>query len=723
MIKACQKEIASVKNITQKRRYQINLADIFSIFASCCVCATDAATVLPNYKKMLVRVIDNDQTIDAGVAICKAMAILIRSNQQQVEKKESSLSKDTEKEEFIQEDEKDDEKDDDEVDEIPAPFMEKLTTSQAPKIDASQAKKNLEVFTGCMEVFIEAGLSLYERCHGNYEKEIPKFNGVGQGGEIAVVLSLRYALTVMCSITPSTKITSLVERVINQIQSVNGSTENSSLRQHIVCSGELAVLIPSAQSDTVMNVLSFVKGHLEEASYPVLQRRYYYCFLLLCHYHGDALAEQNELKNTVDLLLSNLLTQSVLVRKFRIKSLFYLLNHFSGDSNDHIMYLVSIIPQFVLCIKDSNKTIRSICFDIVISLSVFMKNASAMITLPDGSENPASLVEFFKIMMGGLSSDTAHMKSASLMCISCVLYYHRDDNSIWPTLVDLIHIVYSFLEEKSRELVKACFGFIRTCVKAMPEDLLKEELHDILVALLPWAKDSRNHFKSRVRAIVELLVRRLGKTTIQDQLGDEEKGLVDQILNTEPVKTDEQLVKEMEDEIEKFEPNEEDEQEVIEIDEAGNVVGEDSGKMDDDFASLLQEIANSEDLKRAVRRREMWENEEQNPSKRQKVEEEVKEMEVEEKEEKPQKKSGEKKKKSVSKKQKVEEEVEEMEVEEKEEKEEKPQKKSGEKKKSASKKQKVEEVNEMEVEEKEEKPQKKSGEKKKKSVSKKQSKS
>lgn len=688
MIKACQKEIASVKNITQKRRYQINLADIFSIFASCCVCATDVATVLPNYKKMLVRVIDNEQTIDAGVAICKAMTILIRSNQQQIEKKEANLSKDTEKEEFIQDDDKDDDKDDDEVDETPAPFMEKLTTSQAPKIDVSQAKKNLEVVTGCMEVFIEAGLSLFERCHGSYEKEIPKFNGVGQGGEIAVVLSLRYALTVMCSVTPSTKITSLVERVTNQIQSVNGSTETPSLRQHIVCSGELAVLIPSAQSDTVMSVLSFVKGHLEEASYPVLQRRYYYCFLLLCHYHGNVLAEQNELKNTVDLLLSNLLTQSVLVRKFRIKSLFYLLNHFSGESSDHVMYLVSIIPQFVLCIKDSNKTIRSICFDIVISLSIFMKNASAMITLPDGSENPASLVEFFKIMMGGLSSDTAHMKSASLMCISCVLYHHREDTSIWPTLVDLIHIVYSFLEEKSRELVKACFGFIRTCVKAMPEDLLKEELHDILVALLPWAKDSRNHFKSRVRAIVELLVRRLGKSTIQDQLGDDEKGLVDQILNTEPVKTDEQLVKEMEDEIERFEPNEEDEQEVIEIDEAGNVIGEDSGKVDDDFASLLQEIANSEDLKRAVRRREMWENEEQNPSKRQKVEE-VKEMEVEEKGEKgekSQKKNGEKKKKSVSKKQKVEE------------------------------------TKEMEVEEKEEKPLKKSGEKKKKSVSKKQSK-
>lgn len=299
------------------------------------------------------------------------------------------------------------------------------------------------------------------------------------------------------------------------------------------------------------------------------------------------------------------------------------------------MYLITIIPKFVLCIKDSNKVIRSICFDIIILMSNLMKNATGTLTLPDGSETQASLVEYFKILMGCLTSDTAHMKSASLMCISCILYHHRSNESIWPTITDLIHIVYTFLEEKSRELVKACFGFIRTCVKTMSEELLKEELHDIIVALLPWARESRNHFKARVRAIVELLVRRLGKTTILEQLPEEEKGLLDQILNAEPVKSDEQLVKEMEEEIEKFEPNEEDEQEVIEIDETGNVMEQDEG----DFAALLQEIANSEDLKRAVKRREMLQsNEEDAPSKRVHVKEEEEEMEIEEEEEKEVKK-------------------------------------------------------------------------------------
>ena len=87
-MKACQKELSTVQNATQKRHYQLDIANIFSIFGSCCVCATDCCTVLPNYKKFLLRIMKDEDCTEGSIAICKALAILVRSNKQVIERKE-----------------------------------------------------------------------------------------------------------------------------------------------------------------------------------------------------------------------------------------------------------------------------------------------------------------------------------------------------------------------------------------------------------------------------------------------------------------------------------------------------------------------------------------------------------------------------------------------------------------------------------------------------------
>ena len=63
IVKTCQKELGSVQNATQKRHYQLDIANIFSIFGSCCVCATDCCTVLPNYKKFLLRIMKDENLV------------------------------------------------------------------------------------------------------------------------------------------------------------------------------------------------------------------------------------------------------------------------------------------------------------------------------------------------------------------------------------------------------------------------------------------------------------------------------------------------------------------------------------------------------------------------------------------------------------------------------------------------------------------------------------
>ena len=69
IIKACQKEAASATNATQKRQLQRMVADICSIFGSCCIGCTDAPTVLGNYKKTLLRLMNEEGYREAGIEL------------------------------------------------------------------------------------------------------------------------------------------------------------------------------------------------------------------------------------------------------------------------------------------------------------------------------------------------------------------------------------------------------------------------------------------------------------------------------------------------------------------------------------------------------------------------------------------------------------------------------------------------------------------------------
>ena len=143
--------------------------------------------------------------------------------------------------------------------------------------------------------------------------------------------------------------------------------------------------------------------------------------------------------------------------------------------------------------------------------------------------------------MGGLGATSARMQSASLMCISCVLFHHRSDEAIVPLMRDAMHITYGLLESKSREVAKACFGLIRTCVKVLPEEIVQEEMHDAIGALQPWSNDHYGNFKLRVKAIFELILRRLGKQTMESLLTEEEKTVLDPILGIKDLRKDKRI--------------------------------------------------------------------------------------------------------------------------------------------------------------------------------------
>ena len=186
----------------------------------------------------------------------------------------------------------------------------------------------------------------------------------------------------------------------------------------------------------------------------------YYCLLCICKYHAPLLVTTmlDEMKS---ILLETILTISVVSKKYRLKCLLYLARHFDPANAAHIQFIVSVLPEVVLCVKDSSRKIRAICIAIVTRFSDIMKESTLSYQREDGSQGHASLSEFIGLLTACLASQAPHMQAAAVLSLGAVLRHHRNEPECREVLVNVLHCVYELMETGNKELVKAGLKYIR----------------------------------------------------------------------------------------------------------------------------------------------------------------------------------------------------------------------------------------------------------------------
>ena len=93
--------------------------------------------------------------------------------------------------------------------------MDILKTTRAPRIPRELALQNINAFQPICENLLLTLLSLYEQWHGDYSEEIPRYSGIGKGGDNLTVQVIRCTIETVLGIAPPT----LVSQVLNQILS------------------------------------------------------------------------------------------------------------------------------------------------------------------------------------------------------------------------------------------------------------------------------------------------------------------------------------------------------------------------------------------------------------------------------------------------------------------------------------------------------------------------
>jgi ribosomal RNA-processing protein 12 len=86
-----------------------------------------------------------------------------------------------------------------------------------------------------------------------------------------------------------------------------------------------------------------------------------------------------------------------------------------------------------------------------------------------------------------------------------------------------------FLSSANREIVRSAVGYVKVTIVSLPSSLIQPSLSTLIPALINWSHEHSNHFKVKIRHILERLVRKFGVDEIEKDVPEEDKKLITNI--------------------------------------------------------------------------------------------------------------------------------------------------------------------------------------------------
>jgi ribosomal RNA-processing protein 12 len=295
----------------------------------------------------------------------------------------------------------------------------------------------------------------------------------------------------------------------------------------------ISAYLPRESFATLFEIATAIINRQEE---PQLQKKAYKLIPRLATSELGKAALQERNAEMQALILSSSEKVSAPARRERIAAISALLP-FIPNSDLH--FIPAVLSEIVICCKENNERARESAYDLLVEMG--QKMAAADGATIDNSKVPhmpsdapaatASIEEFFTMVSAGLAGSTPHMISASVTAISRLLYEFRSSLSE-QTLSDLVQTMDLFLTSNNREIVKSCLGFVKISVISLPVELMVPRLATLVPNLVTWSKEHKGHFKSKVRHILERMVRRFGFDAINNACPDSDKKLLANIRKT-----------------------------------------------------------------------------------------------------------------------------------------------------------------------------------------------
>lgn len=295
----------------------------------------------------------------------------------------------------------------------------------------------------------------------------------------------------------------------------------------------MSAYLPRQSFGALFNIASLIIVKNDE---PQLQKKAYKLIPRLADSDNGKIALREQHGELTNLLLSSADKVSAPARRERLAAMTALLLFIPDDS---LHFIPSVLSEVVICCKENNEKARTIAYDLLVTMGRRLEEAkgkqidnSKVPHMPNDSPSvSASIEEFFTMVSAGLAGSTPHMISASITALTRILYEFRESvNS--EILSDLVQTMDLFLTSNNREIVKSVLGFVKVCVISLPVEMVLPRLESMVPNLMVWSHEHKGHFKSKVKHILERMIRRFGFEPVNKSCPEADKRLLINIRKT-----------------------------------------------------------------------------------------------------------------------------------------------------------------------------------------------
>lgn len=282
---------------------------------------------------------------------------------------------------------------------------------------------------------------------------------------------------------------------------------------------DLAVaLLPGLDSKEIELLFDVIGPALKDADGLLQKKAYKVLSNILKNSDGFISRKTEEL---FTLMINAMPSCHFSAKRHRLDCLYFLIVHTSKDELEQRRYdiVASFLTEIILALKEANKKTRTRAYDMIVGIG----HACGDEEKGGKKEN---LHQFFSMVAGGLAGESPHMISATVTGLARLAYEFSD---LISTAYNVLPCTFLLLRRKNKEILKASLGLLKVLVAKSQAEGLQMHLRSIVEGLLMWQDGTKNHFKAKVKYLLEMLIKKCGLDAVKSVMPEDHTKLLTNI--------------------------------------------------------------------------------------------------------------------------------------------------------------------------------------------------
>ncbi|XP_008242162.1 PREDICTED: RRP12-like protein [Prunus mume] len=300
--------------------------------------------------------------------------------------------------------------------------------------------------------------------------------------------------------------------LLKEVTKAKDSRDSNSNRAQLF---DLAVsFLPGLNAEEVDVLFGTIKPALQDDEGLIQKKAYKVLSIILRDCDRFLSSKLDEL---LDLVLPSC---HVSAKQHRLDCLYLLVVHLSKSEAEQRRHVIlSFLAEIILALTEAHNKTRNRAYDILVQIGHAYGDE-------EKGGKREDLLNFFYMVAGGLAGETPHMISAAMKGSARLAYEFSD---LVSTASNLLPSTFLLLQRKNKEIIKATLGFLKVLVAKSQTEGLQSHLESMVESLLKLQDATKNHFKAKVKFLLEMLVRKCGLDAVKAVMPEEHMKLLTNI--------------------------------------------------------------------------------------------------------------------------------------------------------------------------------------------------